>query len=133
MDAVEQQWHRILANQLSVATAERTYEAERIQFEQGESTNTEVFVQLSNLAQAQQLLIQSFADFQRALVDLAFATGTVLGQSGMVWGMPNQLPPNFCWPKPIPCPALPYSGELGDSVPEFNPPESIPLPPAVEY
>jgi outer membrane protein TolC len=133
MDAVEQTWHRILANQLSVATAQRTYEAERIQFEQGESTNTEVFVQLSNLAQAQQLLIQSYADFQRALVDLAFSTGTILGQSGVIWGMPDPMSCGPDRPDLIPMIIAPDSSRLPELDMPLNQPENIPVPPPVVY
>lgn len=116
IDSIEQIWHRVLANRIAVDTARRTYEAERRQFEAGESTNTDVFVQLSNFAAAQQLLIQSLSDFQRAVVDLAFASGTVLGQGGVVWGQPNTIDDSWTdpgeWCPPISLPSAPWDATI---------------------
>lgn len=92
VDSVEKIWQRIVANRIFVDTARKSYENELTQFEKGETTNTDVFVQLSSLAQAEQQLVLSLSDYQRSLVDLAFATGTVLGQSGVVFGCPTQVP-----------------------------------------
>jgi outer membrane protein TolC len=85
VDALEQNWQRILSNRIAVAAAQETYDAERTQFQVGFSTTTDVLIALSNLAEAQAAQIQTIADYQSALVDLAFATGTVLGAGGVVW------------------------------------------------
>jgi outer membrane protein TolC len=92
VDSVEKIWQRIIANRIFVESARESYNIELIQFEKGESTNTEVFVQLSNLAQAEQQYVLSLADYQRSLVDLAFASGTILGKSGVVFGNPSDVP-----------------------------------------
>ena len=84
-DALEQNWHRILSNRLAVALAAETYEAEKLQFQLAVITSTEVLDALSALAAAQSAEIQAIADYQISRVDLAFATGTILGQNGITW------------------------------------------------
>ncbi|MFK8114815.1 MAG: TolC family protein [Rubripirellula sp.] len=101
VDSVEKIWQRIVANRLFVDTARKSYENELTQFEKGETTNTDVFVQLSSLAQAEQQLVLSLSDYQRSLVDLAFATGTVLGQSGVVYGCPTPVPAHMEAGRPV--------------------------------
>lgn len=60
--------------------AARTYEAEQRQFDAGSRTSTDVLDAAARLADAQSSEIRAIADYQIAQVDLAFATGTVLGQ-----------------------------------------------------
>ncbi|MDA1301056.1 MAG: TolC family protein [Proteobacteria bacterium] len=84
-DAVEQNWQQILANRLAVQLAEQTYEEEKLQFQLGVVTSTEVLQALSSLTEAQSAQIQALSGYQNAIVDLAFATGTVLGKGGVIW------------------------------------------------
>ncbi len=85
IDALDQHWQRILSNRYAVALAAETYEAEKLQFQDGLVTSTEVLQALSSLSEAESVQVQAISDYQTSLVDLAFATGTVLGQSGVIW------------------------------------------------
>ncbi|MFK7958980.1 MAG: TolC family protein [Phycisphaerales bacterium] len=84
-DAVEQAWLRILAARREVQLAGRTLEAEERQFEVGLRTSTDVLDAASRLALASFREIQAITDYQVSQVDLAFATGTVLGFTGIEW------------------------------------------------
>ncbi len=84
-DAVEQNWQQILANRLAVDLAEQTYEEERLQFQLGVVTSTEVLQALSSLTEAQSAQIRALSGYQNAIVDLAFATGTILGKGDVIW------------------------------------------------
>ena len=69
----------------AVARAERTYNEELEEFQQGYVTSTEVLDALNSLATARVNEVSSLRDYQKSIVDLAFATGTVLGQGGVLW------------------------------------------------
>lgn len=84
-DQLEQAWQRILAARQEVVQAERTLEAEQRQFQAGIRTSTEVFEAVNRVADAQGREIDAIADYQNALVDVAFATGTLLGHSRIRW------------------------------------------------
>lgn len=84
-DQFEANWQRILAARQRVLLAQRLLEVEIRQFEQGLRTSTEVLNAQTQLASAQLSEISAVADYQIAQVDIAFATGTVLGQSSVVW------------------------------------------------
>ena len=81
---IETGWQRILAAQTRVTAAQRLLEAEQRQFDLGTRTTTEVLEAQTNLAQAQLALIQALTDYETSRTDLAVATGTVLGKSGVV-------------------------------------------------
>lgn len=85
VDNTEAAWQRILASAQSVLAAARTFEAEQRAFDARERTATEVSEAAFALADAQLAEIRAVADYQVALVDLAFATGTVLGQAQIDW------------------------------------------------
>lgn len=85
LDQLDQNWQRILAARLAVVLAGRTYEAEQRQFNVGLRTSTDVLDAAAALADAQSAEIRALADYQIALVDIAFATGTLLGQSRVNW------------------------------------------------
>ncbi|MEM7404040.1 MAG: TolC family protein [Pseudomonadota bacterium] len=85
IDAVEQNWQQILSNANAVARADETYREEQEEFQQGFVTSTEVLEALANLATARSNEVTSIRDYQNSVVDLAFATGTVLGSGGVVW------------------------------------------------
>lgn len=78
-------YQRILAARQSVLAAGRTLEAERRQFDAGARTSTDVLDAATRLAEAQLSEIRAIADYQIAQVDLAFATGTVMGAAKIDW------------------------------------------------
>ena len=47
IDTVEQNWQRVLSNRVAVVSAERTYNAERIQFQLGGITGQELLDSLN--------------------------------------------------------------------------------------
>lgn len=85
IDRVEQGWRRVQATNAATEASRKTYEAEARLNAAGERTSTEVFLVLSNLADAQAQEISAITDFQIAKVDLAEATGTVLGFAHIHW------------------------------------------------
>jgi outer membrane protein TolC len=90
INSVELNWQRILSNRAAVDRSTETYQDNRIEFQLGKITSTELSLTLDQLAQAQGALIVSQSDYQNSLVDLAFATGTVLGQAGVIWSPRTQ-------------------------------------------
>ncbi len=85
IDLVEQGWRRVAVNALSTVAARQTYEGEAKLNQAGERTSVDVFLVLSNLANAQANEVLAIRDFQIAKVDLAEATGTVLGFARIQW------------------------------------------------
>lgn len=83
IDSAEAAWQRILASRQSVIAAARTFEAEQRQFAAGARTSTDVLDAAARLADAQSAEIRALTDYQIAQVDLAFATGSVLGQGSI--------------------------------------------------
>lgn len=84
-DNVETDWQRILASRKRVDLAARTLDVETHQFELGLRTSTDVLIAQANLADAQSSEVSSVTDYQVAQVDLAVATGTTLGASGVTF------------------------------------------------
>ena len=85
MDNLENAWRRILAARLDTALAGRTYEAEKRQFDVGLRTSIDVLNAAARLGDAQSREVRALATWQISLVDLAFATGTQLGQARIDW------------------------------------------------
>lgn len=85
VDQLEQNWQRILAARQESILAGRTFEAEQRQFDLGLRTSTDVLDAATRLSDAQSREIAALADYQIALVDLAFATGTLLGEGRIDW------------------------------------------------
>ena len=85
LDQLMQNWQRILAARIAVILAGRTYEAEQRQFNVGARTSTEVLDAAARLADAQSSEILALTDYQIALVDISFATGTLLGAGRVIW------------------------------------------------
>jgi outer membrane protein TolC len=81
LDYVDQNWQRILAARQQVLIAGLNYEAELKQFNEGLRTMTEVLETLTRLGEAQAKEVCAIADYQVALIDTAYATGTLLGYS----------------------------------------------------
>jgi outer membrane protein TolC len=85
VDQVEANWQRILAARQTAILTGRVYEAEQRQFEQGLRTSTDVLDAQLRFADAQSAEIFALADYQISLVDVAYATGTVLGAARVHW------------------------------------------------
>jgi len=85
VDALEQNWQRIIASRLAMKLSRDNYEAELTQFRHGLRTSTDVLIALTDLSTSALGHVQALADYQSSLVDVAFATGTVLGKSGVIW------------------------------------------------
>jgi len=81
LDQMGQNWQRILAARQNVLLAGLNYDAELKQFREGLRTMTEVLETLTRLGEAQLREVRAIGDYQIAMIDLAFATGTLLGHS----------------------------------------------------
>ena len=89
LDQVHQNWQRILASRQNVLLAGLNYDAELKQFREGLRTMTEVLETLTRLGEAQLREVRAIGDYQVSLIDLAFATGTLLGHSRVGWDTPE--------------------------------------------
>lgn len=89
LDQLQQNWQRILASRQNVAVAGILYDAERRQFDEGLRTMTEVLEALTRLGEAQIREVKAIVDYQAAQIDLAFATGTLLGYGRVVFTGPG--------------------------------------------
>jgi outer membrane protein TolC len=83
VDQLNTEYQRIVAAGTRVQLAARVVDAELRQFEQGLRTATDVLDARTRLALAKLSEISAIADYQIAQVDIAFATGTVLGASNI--------------------------------------------------
>lgn len=80
VDALGQNWRRILAAEQDVAAAYRDYQVEQSQFQLGRRRSTDVLLAASRLAVAQLGRISAFVNYEISQVALARATGTLLGR-----------------------------------------------------
>ncbi len=85
LDQLESNWQRILAARQNTILQERLYRAEIRQFENQLRTSTDVLEAQTNFTNAQSTEINALAEYQIALVDLAYATGTLLGAAQVEW------------------------------------------------
>jgi outer membrane protein len=85
IDQLDANWQRVLAGRQSSILDGRLFEAEKRQFELGLGTSTEVLEAQTNFADAQSAEILALAEYQISLVDLAYATGTLLGAAKVRW------------------------------------------------
>jgi len=85
VDQVEANWQRVLASRQRAILDGRLYEAEQRQFELGLQTSTDVLQAQATFADAQSAEIQALVEYQISLVDLAFATGTLMGAAKVEW------------------------------------------------
>jgi outer membrane protein len=83
LDMLDQNWQRILAARQNVIVSGVSYEAELKQFDEGLRTMREVLEVLTQLGEAQIREIKAIVAYQIAQIDLAFATGTLLGYAGL--------------------------------------------------
>jgi outer membrane protein len=85
IDQLEANWQRILASRQSSILDGRLFEAEQRQYLLGLRTSTDVLEAQTNFADAQSAEISALVEYQIALVDLAYATGTLLGAAKIEW------------------------------------------------
>lgn len=85
VDGLRDAWQAILAARQSTLLAARTLRAEENQFRVGQRTSTDVLNASTELANAQAAEIRAITEYEIAAVDLAFATGTLLGASRINW------------------------------------------------
>jgi outer membrane protein TolC len=85
VDTLQTDWERIIAAHERVRLSSRTLGVEVRQFNLGLRTSTDVLIAESDLASAQLSEVSATSDYQIAQVDIAFATGTVLGASHVDW------------------------------------------------
>ena len=95
IDQLEANWQRVLASRQRTILDGRLFEAEKRQFELGLGTSTDVLQAQANFANSQSAEILALSEYQIALVDLAYATGTLLGAAKVRWEpivLPNNIP-----------------------------------------
>ena len=85
IDQVEANWQRVLASRQRAILDGRLFVAEQRQFELGLGISTDVLQAQANFADAQSAEIQALAEYQISLIDLAYATGTLLGAAKVQW------------------------------------------------
>ncbi len=85
IDKLEACWQRILASRQTTILKDQQYRAEKRRFELGLGTSTDVRDAQTELADAQRLEILALTEYQMAIVDLAYATGTLLGAAKVQW------------------------------------------------
>lgn len=82
--SLNKRWRNILAAEKNVEAAFRTYRIEQSQFQIGAQTSTEVLRSAAELAEAQLDRISALAGYEIAQIELARATGTLLGYSRII-------------------------------------------------
>lgn len=85
VDRIQAGWQSILATRQATILSTRALQAEQRQFDVGSSTSTNVLDAATRLAEAQLAEIQAVVDYQLAQVDLAVATGNLLGAERISW------------------------------------------------
>ncbi len=85
IDQVEANWQRVLASRQRAILDGRLFVAEQRQFELGLGVSTDVLQAQANFADAQSAEILALTEYQISLVDLAYATGTLLGAAKVEW------------------------------------------------
>jgi outer membrane protein TolC len=85
IEQLEANWQSILAGRQNSILAGRLYEAEKRQFTLGLRTATDVLDAQAKFANAQSTEIRALTEYQIAQVDLAYATGTLLGAAKVRW------------------------------------------------
>lgn len=85
LDQLELSRRNILAAQRRVALARRLLDAEGRQLEAGQRTSTDVLDAQARLAAALSSEVLAIANHQIAQVDIAFASGTLLGAGNVLW------------------------------------------------
>ncbi|MHC4721353.1 MAG: TolC family protein [Planctomycetota bacterium] len=74
-----------MASRQNTILSGRVFQAEKRQFELGLRTSTDVLDAQTKFTEAQSAEILALTEYQIAQVDLAFATGTLLGAAKVRW------------------------------------------------
>lgn len=90
VDNLQAAWQRVLASRQSAVLTARVLAAEQRQFELGLNTSTDVQDAQTRFADAQASEARALVDYQISQIDLAFATGTILGSAQVRW-QPTEL------------------------------------------
>lgn len=85
LDQLDANWQRVLASGRSVLLEARLLEAEQRQFDIGLRTSTDVLDAQASFANARTAEIRALTEYQIAQVDIAYATGTLLGADQVRW------------------------------------------------
>ena len=110
LDSFYQNWQQIVVARQGVIVAAQNYQAERRQFEQGLRTSIDVLDAATRLALEQLNEIRALSNYEVARVDLAVATGTVLGEAQVCWdgiASPTYTQVGGAQPATAPAPATP--------------------------
>ena len=79
IDKLEANWQRIQAAIQTTILTDQQYKTEKKHYELGFASSTDVLDAQTKLSESQIMEIVAVAEYQIALVDLAYATGTLLG------------------------------------------------------
>ena len=85
LDNLHATWQRILAADVTAELEAKNYLAEQGQYQLGLRNSTEVLFAEERLADANVAYVNAVLDSQIARIDLAFATGMLLGASRITW------------------------------------------------
>ncbi len=85
IDLVETNWQQLLSGRQSSILEGQLYSAELRQFQIGLNTSTDVLQAQTNLTNAQSAEILALTNYQISLIELAKATGTLLGAAKVQW------------------------------------------------
>jgi outer membrane protein len=89
IDQLDTSWQQIMAGRENSLLSGRLYQAEERQFKLGLRTSTDVLDAQTKFAEAQSQEIIALTEYQISLVDMAYATGTVLGSAKVDWAPDN--------------------------------------------
>ena len=85
IDTLEANWQNILASRQNSLLSDEQYKATKKQYELGLVSAKDVLTAQTDLAEAQRAEIAAVTDYQISLIDLAYATGTLLGAAKVEW------------------------------------------------
>lgn len=85
LDNLEASWQRIMAARQNTAAEAANYRAEQGQYQIGLRNSTEVLDAEARLSDARAEEVSAVVDYQIAQIDLAFATGMLLGAARVSW------------------------------------------------
>ena len=85
IDRLDRDWNRIIASTRAALAAQQAFQAELEQNVAGRRTSTEVLEAAKFMADAEIQVIRSMADYAISQVEIALATGTILGASQVQW------------------------------------------------
>ena len=85
IDSLEAAWQSILARRQNTILSDEQYRAEKRQYELGLVNSTDLLKAQTDLAEAQRAEIAAITEYQVGLINLAYASGTLLGEARIEW------------------------------------------------